>query len=227
METRNKYVEDNLKLVWKEVHRQIGESSPIDKDDAFQEGVLAMILALDRFDPSKGAKKSTYTTNFIKGYIQMLKRDVTTVQIPLRVVTKAKEVNEKDIGHLTIPQIAEELNTSYDTAAAALALSTQSRADRMEEQLFTSLAEDNEEYYSPYEAFEHDLTNKELIKQGIDQLAERERKVITFKYLLDYSTAEIAEEIKRTPSRVRQIEKEALQKLKKYLGGELSDYTEN
>ncbi|WNO29906.1 RNA polymerase sigma factor [Bacillus phage SDFMU_Pbc] len=225
METRNKYIEDNLKLIWKEVHRQIGESSPIDKDDAFQEGALAMILALGRFDPSKGVKKSTYTTNFVKGYIQMLNRDITTVHIPLRVVTKAKEVIEKDIGHLTIPQIAEELSTSYETAAAALAFSTQHKTDQMENALFLSLTDDNEEYYSPYETFEDDLTTQDLIKQGIDQLSERERKVITLKYLFDYSSAEIAEEIRRTPSRVRQIEKEALKKLKKYLGGELSDYT--
>ncbi|AII27989.1 RNA polymerase sigma factor [Bacillus phage Bobb] len=224
METRNNYVEENLKLVWKEVHRQIGESSPIDKDDAFQEGVLAMIIALERFDPSKGAKKSTYITNFVKGYIQMLNRDITTVHIPLRVVTKAKEVNEKGIGHLTIPQLAEELKTSYDTAAAALALSTQSKSDQMENSLFLSLTGDNEEHYSPYEIFEDELVTEDLVKQSIDKLSEQERKVITLKYFFDYTPSEIAKVIERTTSRVWQIEKEALRKLKKYLGGELSDY---
>ncbi|AGB62713.1 putative RNA polymerase sigma factor SigF 2 [Bacillus phage phiAGATE] len=226
METRNKYVEENLKLIWKEVHRQIGESSPIDKDDAFQEGALAMILALDRFDPSKGAKKSTYITNFVKGYIQMLKRDTTSVHVPLRVVTKAQEINKKELQNHSIAEIAEDLNTTYETAAAALFFSPTSAADN-QYQLFTSLNGANEEYYSPSYEFESSWMLGDMMKESLDCLTDVERRAIDLVYYRGYDRSAAGKLINRDKESVRQAEKRALRKLRKKLGGTLNDYTEN
>lgn len=222
METRNKFVEENLKLVWKEVHKQISSSSPIEKDDAFQEGALAMILALDRFDPSKDVKKSTYSTNFVRGYIQMMHRNISPVHIPLRVVTKAKEIDQLRLHHLSVPELAKTLNVSYETAYAALAYSLQGKGNN--EQLFVSLSEDNEDYYAPSTQFENDLILSDIIQESMQCLTDREQQIIRKIYLEGCSTAEVAELVNRTQSRVRQIMNEALRKMKKKIGGELSDY---
>lgn len=218
METRNNYIEENLKLVWKEVHRQIGESSPIDKDDAFQEGVLAMIIALERFDPSKGAKKSTYITNFVKGYIQMLNRDITSAHIPLRVITKAQEIDKRGLHHLSIAKLADTLKTTYETAAAALFFSV------VDKQLFFSLDTSSEEYYAPTYEFEHTSVLRQLLDSSMDCLTNREKEVITLLYFGGCNYIDAAKVLNLNKETIRQTDKRALKKLRKKIGGELSDY---
>ncbi len=92
---RKLLIENNIKLVLHRVNKFTHNKEQ--KDDAFQEGMIGLILAIDLFDIEKNVKFSTYTTWWIDSYIKRyLKRNEQIIKIPYHIKDKYSKYNEAE-----------------------------------------------------------------------------------------------------------------------------------
>ncbi|MGH2331181.1 sigma-70 family RNA polymerase sigma factor [Thermoanaerobacter mathranii] len=230
-EARQRLIECNLKLVISIAKKYA--SSPEQLMDLIQEGNIGLLKAVERFDPSKGVRFSTYAVWWIRQTIsRAVQNSSKTVRLPVHVeekITKLYKTRERlsqELGYdPNIEEIATEMGIQPEKAEELYSLSGfQVSLDMPVDDDETTLLGDLVSHprpEDPEEKLERENL-KELLKKALDRLPEREREVLTIRFNLndeyDYkpSLRETAEKFNLSRERIRQLEKRALNRLRRY-----------
>ena len=229
-EAKKQLINSNLRLVVKIAHDFKGHGVPL--TDLISEGNLGLIKAVGMFDPSKGAKLSSYAAWWIKQYMRRaIYNQSPIVRIPTQNhikalhVRAAKRTLSAELGREpTESEIAERLNlTPRMVANAKNGLTTTIYLDAEirngEDSVYSEIIADPTSASPDTVAINQELSTQ--IHSLTEVLDSRERDIIVMRFGLDgqppMTLDEVSKAIGRTRERVRQLQNSALQKLKQLM----------
>lgn len=220
MLAREKLANGNLKLVLSILKKY--QNRVDNMDDLFQIGCVGLMKAIDNFDIELGVMFSTYAVPLILGEVRRYLRDNSNIRISRSIkdlsykIYKLKE--EHFIIHgkeLTNEQIAKELGV--DEIDIIIALDAMKDPISMSEPIFSDggdtiyLEDQLESKNNKSDTWLDQLS----LKDAINNLKEKERKIITDRFLIGKTQMEIAEEIGISQAQVSRIEKCGLDNIKR------------
>jgi len=217
----------NTRLVISVAKRYRGQGVPF--EDLIQEGNLGLMRAVDKFDPSRGHKFSTYATWWIRQAVTRALADQgRTIRLPVHIGDSIRKLHrtihqmEQDRGR---PPSSEEIadkmgleprKVNWMIKVAQRPLSLQKPVGEEEDNELGSFIED-EETPSPPEVAERSMLRTTL-EELLNTLSPREARILRMRFGLQngycYTLEEVGAKFGVTRERVRQIEKEALQRLR-------------
>ena len=212
----------NTKLVLSLMKRFYQKSNHY--EDLFQVGIVGLIKAVDHFDTNYQLQFSTYAVPLIIGEMKRYLRDNTQVKISRPIKDLAYAILKEKEKYLnqyqrepTIQELSQNLNIEKQNIIEAMQ-STQSIAsfqdavgnDDQNELSLSDIISLDSETLKHY----HDHLD---LKNALDCLNQREKKVIQERYYQGYSQCEIADELFVSQAQISRIEKKALEKLHKKL----------
>lgn len=224
---KNSLIECNLRLVISIAKRYSGRGMSM--QDLIQEGNLGLIKAVDKFDPKRGFKLSTYATWWIKQSITRAIADQSrTIRLPVHMVetiNRYKRISrelEQTLGHSpTTQEIAVHLNEPESKIAEIekfiqVPISLETPIGEENDSTLGSFLFDENEKSPTDNAIDHNLQEK--IKKSLSTLTPREETVIRLRYGIDDHKPKTLEDVGTifnvTRERIRQIEAKALRKLR-------------
>lgn len=207
--------------------------------DLIQEGNNGLIIAVDKFNPDRGFKFSTYATWWIRQFVlRAIANQARTIRLPVhmvdtinRVVKVSSRLSQELGREPDATEIAQQMGTSADSVREILRASQQpiSLETPVGEDGDTALGDFVEDAFAPSPTdvtVQHQL--KERVADALSCLSERERMVLQLRFgLLDGQSrtlAEVGQILQVTRERARQIEVKALHKLRTKSGYQLKDF---
>jgi RNA polymerase sigma factor (sigma-70 family) len=228
LEARSKMIEANLRLVVSIGKRYMARGLPF--SDIIEEGNLGLIRAVEKFDYKRGLKFSTYASWWIK---QAIERAITnqarTIRLPVHVseefyrYTRTEKKLKQELRRDPYPEeIAKAMHISIEKVRMF------SQVSREIHSLDVIVMDDGDETFKDYLADDHTpspesdcdaLSRRKQIDQWISELTAAERRVIELRYGLTdespWTLNSIGQRFGITRERVRQIEKKAMDRIRK------------
>jgi len=222
-EAREKLINCNLKLIFNLVQRFAHRGYEI--EDLFQIGTIGLIKAIDKFDFSYGVKFSTYAVPMIIGEIRRFLRDDHPVKVPrsykelVYKVNRAREILSAQLGRdPTIGEIAADLGVEREDIVAAL------EAVQTPASIHDTLYQDDSDpiYVLDQLPLEKDTEEpnwfeKIALKEVLDKLPEREKRVLLLRFFEDKTQSEIAKQLNLSQVQISRIERAALHHLREFM----------
>lgn len=227
---REQMIKANLRLVVKIAKDYDGLGLPL--LDMINEGNIGLMRAVERFDPDKGAKLSTYAGWWIKQSIKRaLANQGKTIRLPVHMVDMVakirrtarklheelgREPTDAEIGEvvgMTAERVTELITASYRPASLDAPI-----GEDGDTQLQDLIPDTNVK--TSYEEFEQQ-TRLELVQELLPHLKERELNILNSRFGLngtpEHTLEEVGKRLGVTRERIRQIQAAALKKLQKWM----------
>ena len=236
VKSAQKLVTSHLRLVAKIAMGYRGYGMPI--GEMISEGNIGLMQAVKKFDPEKGFRLATYAMWWIKAGIQeyilrswsLVKIGTTTAQKKLffnlkKLKNQIAPKSDGDLKDKHVTEIANRLNVRKDEV-----VSMNRRLHGQEQSLNTPIGEDGDEWqdWLSDKSMDQELTfsqkeemeqRKDLLKDSLKTLNEREREILNYRRLSDEPTTleNLSKKYKISRERVRQIENKAFEKIQKHM----------
>jgi RNA polymerase primary sigma factor len=236
-EARKTLVISNLRLVVSVAKKYLYYGLPL--LDLIEEGNLGLLKAVDRYDPARKCKFSTYATWWIKQAItRSLSNYGRTIRIPVYVtdsISKYKRaaqlIYEREGKEPSVEEVAEEIGIKYEEALKlheyALGVPSLESLMHVEEDGEVIGADVAEEARADEDVVSRILRSQRL-SHLLEQLTPRESSILRHRYGLDDGEAHTLEETGKqfnlTRERIRQIENEVINKLKIYVAEHAEEF---
>ena len=207
---KEELITQNVSLVKCIVKRYLGKG--VEYDDLFQIACMGFLKAISGFDESFGVKFSTYAVPMIAGEIKRFMRDDGAIKVSRAIKQTAKEMNayvetytaqtgkSPTIKHLAEKFGMDEAETVFVLSSSKMPVSlygTTEYKDGKERELIDTLASDDDQ-----DAW----LDKMVLKGAIDELCERDKKIIVLRYFRDMTQSEVARQVGVSQVQVSRIE---------------------
>ncbi|MBM3861016.1 MAG: RNA polymerase sigma factor RpoD/SigA [Verrucomicrobia bacterium] len=229
-EARAQMIKANLRLVVKIAHDYSNLGLPL--LDLISEGNIGLMKAVERFDPKKGGKLSTYGAWWIKQSIKRaLANQAKTIRLPVHLVDKiskmkraAHKLSEKLGREPTDDELASKMDMPVAKVAQLRTISIRPASldapiGEDEDTQFGEIVGD-EAAADPFEML-RDKTLREDIRELIEELDPREAEILTLRFGIDgnkpLTLEQVGRKFKVTRERIRQIQNIALTKLRRLM----------
>ena len=218
-----KLVEENQGLIWNIAKRFLGRG--YDKEDIYQIGCMGFIKAIRRFDANFEVKLSTYAVPYILGEIKKFLRD----DGPIKVSRSLKELNVKiseiqneyiKLGkELSLEEISKKLKVPKEEIV--LAVDSSKQVESIENSTCINDKSNNElslmNTLSTNKDEANIIINKILVQNLINNLEEREKKIILLRFFKDKTQSDVAKILGISQVQVSRIEKKILNGMRREL----------
>ena len=226
-EAREQMITANLRLVVKIAHDYEGLGLPL--LDLINEGNIGLMKGVERFNPSKGAKLSTYASWWIRqSILRALATQSKTIRLPVHVVDKVAHIRKAEVKlreafdrEPTDQEVADHLGINsrriqqYRNAVKA-PVSLDAPLEAGESHRISDVVADPNAA-APFERLIHE-NDSTLVQEVLATLTPRENSILAMRFGLDDGRPKTLEEIGSrmgvTRERIRQIQEEALQKMR-------------
>lgn len=216
-EAKEKLVNSNYPLIKSIVKRFIGTG--VEYDDLYQLGCVGFVKAINNFDSKFAVKFSTYAVPMIAGEIKRFMRDDGMIKVSRSIKTLAIKISQwldqerKKNNSPTINEIAEKFGVEKEDVVFAMESTkcvvsldekTDENSSNSQSLIDKIVVEGNEEK----------TIEKIVLKEAIEKLPDKERKIIILRYFRGKTQTEIAEMLNVSQVQVSRIENKILEKIK-------------
>ncbi len=196
----------------------------IENDDLYQLGCLGFLKAINNFDCSFNVKFSTYVVPMVVGEIKRFMRDDGAVKVSRAIKGLNLKINKFSEAFLmehgkkaTLSDIAKHFKISEQDVVMAM------DSAKMPVSLYTPFDDGEEDGLTIIDRFDSqendDFLDKFALKDIVDKLEERDKKIILMRYFYDKTQSEIAERLGVSQVQVSRLENKILENLRKKLEG--------
>ena len=217
---RETLINGNLRLVLSVIQRFSSRGENL--DDLFQVGCIGLIKAIDNFDVTLGLRFSTYAVPMIIGEIRRYLRDYNPIRVSRSMrdtAYHAMKIKERIINETqrepTVEEIAKEMGVKRETVVIAL------------EAIVEPVSLYEPVYFDAGDTIyvmdqigdrntDIDWIDEILLKKAINNLGEREKNILSLRFMNGLTQTEVAKEIGISQAQVSRLEKGALEKIKSH-----------
>lgn len=219
---RKQFINGNLRLVLSIMQRFTHRDE--NADDLFQIGCIGLIKAVDNFDLSHNVKFSTYAVPMIIGELRRFLRDNTPIRVSRSmrdIAYKALKAKEEYIAlHSKEPTI-DDLTKILDIPKEDIVFSLEAIQDPVS--LFEPAYNDGTDTLYIMDQVKDKKNTDEswleeiALKEAMKRLTDREKLIVNLRFFSGRTQMEVAEEIGISQAQVSRLEKNALERMKKYI----------
>jgi len=216
---RDKMITCNLRLVLSVVQKFSNRGE--NPDDLFQVGCIGLVKAIDNFNENLMVKFSTYGVPMIIGEIRRYLRDNNSIRVSRSMrdtAYKALQIREKLLGEQliepTVNEIAEEMGVSRQEVVTALEAIVEPLS------LYEPIYSDSGDTLYVMDQVgdpngEQDWIDEIIFKEAVEDLSEREKKILSLRFMSGKTQMEVSREIGISQAQVSRLEKSALERIKR------------
>ncbi len=215
---REDLVNGNLRLVLSVIQRFTNRGENL--DDLFQVGCIGLIKAIDNFDINLNVRFSTYGVPMIIGEIRRYLRDNNSVRVSRSmrdIAYKAMQIKEQIMAETDREPTVEEIAKKLDIKKETLVIALESVVEPVS--LYEPVFSDGNDTIYVMDQIgnkneDMNWLDEIVLKESIAKLNEREKKILTLRFLVGKTQMEVASEIGISQAQVSRLEKYALDKIK-------------
>ncbi len=215
---RNELINGNLRLVLSVIQRFTNRGENL--DDLFQVGCIGLIKAIDNFDVTQNVRFSTYAVPMIIGEIRRYLRDNNSVRVSrslrdtayhaMQIKERLTNENQKEP---TVEEIAKEMNIKKEEVVLALEAIVEPVS------LYEPLYNDGGDTIYVMDQVgdsnsDNNWIDEIVFKQSIEKLSDREKKILSMRFMQGKTQTEVAKEIGISQAQVSRLEKSAINNIK-------------
>lgn len=215
---REQLINGNLRLILSVIQRFTARGENL--DDLFQVGCIGLIKAIDNFDDSHNVKFSTYAVPMIIGEIRRYLRDNNSIRVSRSIkdtAYRAMQVKEQLTNKFNREPTVSEIAAELEIAPRDVVIALESVVDPIS--LYEPIYSDGGDtiYVLDQVGDNNDDRNwlEEIsFREAIKNLSEREKKILSLRFIKGKTQMEVSEEIGISQAQVSRLEKFALEKIK-------------